>query len=89
MNKNIKGALVVLVIVGVGYFYYKKALDPRAIVIKRLDSDFGVSYGHKTFVDSADKEYIKNWAKAIKVGAETFTYNGKTYWTKGGSTSKK
>jgi hypothetical protein len=89
MNKNLKGVLVVAIIVGVGYFYYKKALDPRAIVIKKLDADFGVDSKHGTFVRSADKEYVKSWAKAIRLGAETFMYNGKQYFTKGGNTTKK
>lgn len=89
MNKNIKGIIVVAIIVGVGYFYYRKALDPRAIVLKRLDADFGVSTDHARLVYSADKGYINNWAKAIKSNSETFMYNGKQYWVKGGSATKK
>jgi hypothetical protein len=89
MNKNIKGALVVLGVLGVGYFLYKRAFSPESIVIKKLDADFGVSTDHGSFVRSADKQYIKNWANAIKIGSETFMYNGKQYFTKGGTTTKK
>lgn len=89
MNKNLKGILVVAIFVGVGYFYYRKALDPRAIVVKRLDADFGVSTDHVSLAYNSDKEYIKNWAKAIKVNADTFMYNGKQYFTKGGKATKK
>jgi hypothetical protein len=89
MNKNLRGALVVLVVVGIGYYLYKKANDPRAIVMKRLDIDFGVNSDHVKFVRDADIQYIKNWAKAIKLGSETFSYNDKTYYTKGGTTTKK
>jgi len=89
MNKNIKGAIVVLAIAGVGFYLYKKAFSPESIVIKKLDVDFGVDSKHGTFVRSADKEYIKHWAKAIKLGAETFMHNGKQYFTKGGNATNK
>lgn len=88
MNNNVRGLIVVAIVVGGLYFYYKKALDSKAIVIKRLDSDYGKDSGHKTFVNNADKDYIKSWAKAIRTNQETFNYNGSTYWTKGGTTKK-
>ena len=89
MNNNLKGAIVVVVIVGLGYLYYKKALDPKAIVIKRLDADFGVDEKHKTFIKNSDKLYVKQWANAIKSNSETFMYNGKEYWVKGGSATQR
>lgn len=87
MNKNLKGAIVVLLVGGLAYFYYKKANDPRALVVKQLDADFGVDSQHGSFVYNADINYIKAWASAIKSGASTFTYNGKTYNTKGGKSA--
>jgi hypothetical protein len=88
MNKNVKGIITVLVVLGVGFFAYKKFLKPdnKKIVLKHLATNYGVKESHKSFVDSADKGYIDSWANAIKIGSETFTYNGKTFYTLGGTT---
>jgi hypothetical protein len=90
MNKNIKGLIVVIAIAGLGYLAYKKFGKPnnKQIVIKFLDASYGATDKHKTFVDSADKGYIDSWASAITNGSETFDYNGKTHYTKGGTTKK-
>lgn len=90
MNKNLKGGLVVLVVLGLGFFAYKKFLKPdsKKAVIKYLDATFGLDEKHKTFVNNADKGYIDNWAKAIKDGSETFVFNNQTHYTKGGTVKK-
>ena len=36
------------------------------------------------FLVSADDAYLEAWYKAAKKNAETFTVNGKIYFTKGG-----
>jgi len=43
---------------------------------------------HKTFVNNADKGYIDTWANAINKGSNTFDYDGKTFFTKGGTVKK-
>lgn len=35
-----------------------------------------------------DKEYLKEWAKAARLGTSTFLYNGAVYVTKGGKVQK-
>jgi hypothetical protein len=90
MNKNLKGVLVVVVVLGVGYFAYKKFLKPdnKKVVTKYLDATYGVDEKHKTFVNNADKGYIDTWANAINKGSNTFDYDGKTFFTKGGTVKK-
>ncbi len=91
MNKNLKGLLIVAVVGAVVYFAAKKSgllKSNKQIVIDRLDADFGFSENHKKFVNSADKEYIDAWAKAIKSNQELFFAQGKKFYTKGGSTVK-
>jgi hypothetical protein len=88
MNKNVRGIIVVVVMAGLGYLAYKKfgKPDSRKVVIKYMDATFGGD--HSAFVNSADKGYIDNWAKAIMDGQQTFDFNGKTFVTRGGKTQK-
>jgi hypothetical protein len=90
MNKNVKGIITVLVVLGVGFFAYKKFLKPdnKKVVIKYLDATYGVDAKHTSFINSADKGYVDNWAKAIKDGSETFVFNNQTHYTKGGTVKK-
>ena len=50
---------------------------------RRIVADGNVSGGTATLINF-DEPFLKEWAKASKKGAPTFTYNGKTYNTKGG-----
>ena len=93
MNKNIKGIIVVVVVLGLGYFAYKKFGKPNSkkVVIKYMDATFGVDEKHKNFVNNSyntDKGYIDNWADAINKGVDTFQFNNQTYYTKGGTVKK-
>jgi len=85
MNKNTKGAIVVGVVLLLGFIVYKKfgKPDSRKVVIKYLDATFGGK--HDDFVNSVNKGYVDNWSIAIMNGKETFEFNGKTYITKGGT----
>lgn len=89
MNNNLKGAIVVALVVGIGYFAYKKIFSWENIVTKRLDADFGFDPKHKDGVKKMDKLYVKQWGMAIKRNAESFMYNGKEYWVKGGSATQR
>jgi hypothetical protein len=86
MNNNIKGILVVGVVLGLGFFAYKKFINPNSkkVVIKYLDKLRGVKEENKTFVNGADKGYIDSWAKAITKNSETFKFENKIYLTNSG-----
>lgn len=86
MNNNVKGIIVVGIVIGLGFFAYKKFVKPdsKKVVIKYLDKLSGVKQENKTFVNSADKGYIDSWANAINKNSETFKFGDKIYLTKGG-----
>ena len=91
MSKSIKnGLLVVAVVTLLGYFSYKLFILPNSkkVVINYLDASYGKDIKHTTFVNSAKKSYIDAWAKAIMNGQDTFTDNGLTYYTLGGTAKK-
>jgi predicted negative regulator of RcsB-dependent stress response len=87
MNKNIKGLIVVLIVGGAAYFAYKNFSKDKykKIVINHLDANFGKDIDHTNFINNANKDYVKEWAKAITKGLSTFVYGGKTYKTNGGT----
>jgi hypothetical protein len=76
MNKNTKGAIVVGVVLAIGYGYYylkiSKYSYARTIskVTKRVPS---------YYLKDWDFAYIKAWALAIRNDKPTFEYNGKTF----------
>jgi hypothetical protein len=90
MNKNVKGIITVLVVLGVGFFAYKKFLKPnnKKVVIKYLDATYGVDAKHTSFINNADKGYVDSWADAINKGVDTFQFNNQTHFTKGGTVKK-
>lgn len=87
MNKNIKGAIVVGVVLALGYVAYKKfgKPDSRKVLINYLNATFGADSKHTDFINNADMGYVESWSKALMNGQDTFEYNGKTYNTKGGT----
>ena len=87
MNKNLNGLIAVAVIGILGYIAYKKLGTPNSkkVVINYLNASYGYADSHVDFINKADKGYVDNWSKAIMNGKDTFEFNGKTYWTKGGS----
>lgn len=87
MNKNTNGFIAVAVIGLLGYLAYKKIGKPdsKKVVINFLNATFGLKKEHADFVNSSDKGYIDNWSVAIMNGKDTFEFNGKTYYTKGGT----
>ena len=90
MNKNVKGAIVVAGVLVILYFVNKKygfvsgKPDNKKVVIAYLDSTFGYSQEHTTFVNSADTEYINAWADAIMAGQDKFYAQGIWHKTAGG-----
>jgi hypothetical protein len=86
-KKTLNGIIVVSIVLIGGYFAYKKLIKPdsRKVLIKYLDATFGIDAEHTTFINNADKKYVDSWAKALMKGESTFTYNGKTYNTGGGT----
>lgn len=82
-SKNVRGALVVLgvvvIVAGVYYFYsHNKRYYAKEIV------NFG---GSDSFVGlmGFEEGYLKEWAKALVKAKQSFSYNGKTYNTQGGT----
>ena len=76
MDKNTKGAIVVVVVLVGGYFAYKYFGKPKKdnikIVADYLDKLFPNSPKHIDWVKTTDKDYIDNWAKAIIENKPTF-----------------
>ena len=87
MNKNTNGLIAVAVIGLLGYLAYKKLGKPdsKKVVINYLDATYGKKTIHADFINSADKGYVDNWSVAIMNGKSTFEFNGKTYFTQGGT----
>jgi hypothetical protein len=88
MNKNTRNGLIVVAVVLVAaYFAYKKFVlpDSRLVITRYLDATFGPSAEHQTQVNSMEQGYVDAWSKALMNGQSTFTYNGKTYNTNGGT----
>jgi len=90
MNKNTKGAIVVVIILTLGYLAYKKLGKPdsKKVVINYLNATFGADSKHTDFINKADKGYVDSWSNALMNGKDTFEFNGKTFWTKGGTEKK-
>jgi len=76
MNKNTKGAIVVGVVLALGYgFYYLKISKysyARTIskVTKKVPS---------FYLKDWNQDYIKAWAMAIRKDLPTFEFGGKTF----------
>lgn len=85
MSSKIKA---VLTVVGVGVAAY---LAYRMIFAKQIAATTivkaGKSSNYQTLL-TFDVEYLKDWAKAVKNGLNTFIHKGITYNTQGGKSVK-
>lgn len=93
MNKKTLTGLMVVGVVGAVLYLVakdKKGLTKkdRELILSRLTADFGQKDYHKSFIESADVEYLKAWADSIKKGVQTFFYENKEYWVRGGSAKR-
>lgn len=81
MNKRTYYWIGGLAVVGVAAWYYTRSKQAYARTIVR-------NGGASNFFPLLrfDKEYLKEWAKATRLGTATFLYNGKMYKTTGGKT---
>jgi hypothetical protein len=86
-NKTRNGLIAVGLVAIVGFIVYKYAfpkstfgLSSREIVKRHMIANFGEDKISQT----ADQSFIDAWAKSIKDGFPTFTYNNKVYNTIGG-----
>lgn len=81
MQNNTLKWVLLYAAAGVGVYYYLTHNKRHyAEVVLKLG---GAGGGLKALL-SYDSGYVKAWAKAIKAGNNTFSYNGKTFHTKGG-----
>lgn len=84
MNKNVKGIIGVVVVgalvYGVYMLTYGKKHHYATIILK-----FGKSQGTMAQLHTFDVDFLKAWAKASKNNLPTFSLNGKTYNTQGGT----
>lgn len=95
MNKNIKGAIVVIVILsGFAYYFYTNKKKNNSI-----DKNDSVEYysteivkagkhADYDFIKTFDKSFLKEWFNAIKNNQDTFVVEGKTINTQGGRVKK-
>lgn len=88
MNKNLKGAIVVIVVLGVGYAVYRitrpksTKVSKSAMVAYLIQNNYFGSTPDvlMTFGD----DFVAAWYAAAKAMQSTFSYNGKSYNTGGG-----
>lgn len=83
MNKNVKGALTIAVVGAIAFGVYKLAFKTKRAYARAIFNK-GKTTSYAGLL-TMDEPYLKEWAKSAKIGAETFTYNGKTYNTMGGA----
>jgi hypothetical protein len=90
MNNTTKGILTVLVVGVLGYVAYKRFALPNSkkVVVNYMKATFGTAQDYDKFVETADKDYINAWSKAIMDGKDTFNVKGVTYVTYGGKSKK-
>lgn len=90
MNNNVKGIIVVGVVIGLGFFAYKKFVKPdsKKVVLEYLERVYGKNENRNANINAADKGYVDSWAKAIKKNSETFKFGDKIYLTQGGTVKK-
>jgi hypothetical protein len=87
MNRNVKGIIVVGVVIGLVFFAYKKFVKPDnvKVILQYLEKVYGKNENRKANLYAADKGYIDSWANAIKKNSNTFKFGDKIYLTVGGS----
>lgn len=86
MNKTTKGILVVVGVAAAAFGVWYFLADKKKRYAKMIIKMNGASSYAKLLTFS--EEYLKDWARAIHKGQETFESGGKTYNTMGGSTVK-
>lgn len=86
MNKNVKGLIAVLVVGTIGYFTYMKAYGNKHKFAKAIIK--AGNFSDMASLHTFGEGYLKEWAKASKNGLPTFSYQGKTYNSKGGKATK-
>lgn len=97
MNKNVKGAIAVVIVGGAAFLAYslykahsKKFTEGYNLATKEGMADFLVKKGlHKDrngLIASFETEFLHAWATAFQAGSTSFTYKDKSYSTQGGKT---
>lgn len=84
MNKNVKGAAVVIAVAAVAFTIYKLISKRKP----KTDAEIIKANGHYqsdiSNLSAFDPGFLKVWAQASAKREPTFTYDGKTYSTQGG-----
>lgn len=87
MNKKVVTGIIVVVLIGAGYFVYQQFFgggdgEKKA---KESDVDYLRTKGYTKYdVSSLGRDFVSAWAKGAKNGDEFFGYEGKTYRVQGG-----
>lgn len=78
-----------LILIGGGYFIYKKFYSPKALKLKYVDYIISSgNHANKDFISTFEEDFLYNWVNAIKNKQSTFTYKSKIHNTKGGTAVK-
>lgn len=85
MNKKTAFFIGLYAVVAYGAWYLYSNTK-KAYINKILKE--GLAGGGEAALLGFEKEYLKAWAMAAKTGAQTFTYNGINYNSKGGKAIK-
>ena len=83
-NKTIVMVIGTAVIVFAAYKYFWDSKKHYSQVILSA----GMYGSGAAALESFDKEYLKQWAKAAKSKIDTFVYSGRSFNTKGGTAKK-
>lgn len=87
MKDNTVKYIALAILLAGGVFLYTRVQANK----KTDDVDVIINAGmhsNKMFLETLQPEFVKAWASAVKSGATTFQFGGKTISTKGGKTVK-
>ena len=89
--KNKAYIWIALAILGIGgYLVYKEFKKPNKLS-KSESVDVIIengSHSNRDFISTFETGFLMTWANAIIKGEKTFTYNGKSYQSQGGTAVK-
>lgn len=83
MSKNVKGIIVVAILLIGGYAVYRNVFVSLDAKIDFLIKN-NYSQGSPAALKALQPEFIAAWYKSAKIESSTFLFNNKSYKTSGG-----
>lgn len=87
MSKNMKGAIVVAILLIGGYFVYTRTIVSKS---KQIDFLIANNYtgGSPASLSAFEDGFVEAWYKAAKAKKTIFAFNNKSYNTNGATAVK-